>query len=89
MSIVVDAGIALERNLEMLKEYGYDYICVARSKPISEKEIKSANLKKIRETKQNTIKVQLFQNEAENILYCRSFLKGEKERSIGEIQVKI
>ncbi|MBC8385595.1 MAG: hypothetical protein H8E57_08785, partial [Candidatus Cloacimonetes bacterium] len=39
MSIVVDAGIALERNLEMLRSYGYDYICVARSKPISEKVI--------------------------------------------------
>lgn len=83
-TVVMDAGIALERNLKMLKEYGYDYICVARSKPISEQEIKSANLKKIRETKQNTIKVQLFQNEAENILYCRSFLKGEKERAMLE-----
>ena len=39
MSIVVDAGIALERNLEMLRSYGYDYICVVRCKPISEKVI--------------------------------------------------
>jgi len=83
-TIVMDAGIALDSNLEMLKEYGYDYICVARAKPISEKEIKSENLKKIRETKKNTIEVQLFQNEKENILYCRSFLKGEKERSMLE-----
>ena len=83
-TVVIDAGIALDRNLEMLKDYGYDYICVARTKPISEKEIKSENLKKIRETKKNTIEVQLFQNEEENILYCRSFLKGEKERSMLE-----
>ena len=53
-TVVMDAGIALDRNLKMLKEYGYDYICVARTKPISEKEIKSENLKMIRETKQNT-----------------------------------
>ena len=83
-TVVMDAGIALDSNLAMLKEYGYDYICVARTKPISVKEIKSENLKKIRETKKNTIEVQLFQNEEENILYCRSFLKGEKERSMLE-----
>ena len=83
-TVVMDAGIGLDRNLTMLKEHGYDYISVARSKPISEKEIKSENLKKIRETKKNTISVQLFQNESENILYCRSFLKGEKERSMLE-----
>ncbi len=83
-TVVMDAGIALDRNLKMLKEYGYDYICVARTKPISEQEIKSENLKMIRETKQNTIKVQLFQNAAENILYCRSFLKGAKERAMLE-----
>jgi len=83
-TVIIDAGLALERNLEMLREYGYDYICVARSKPISGQEIKSENLKMIRETKQNTIKVQLFQNEKENVLYCRSFLKSEKERSMLE-----
>ncbi|MDR2125920.1 MAG: IS1634 family transposase, partial [Prevotellaceae bacterium] len=29
---VMDAGIATESNLQMLKEKGYDYICVTRSK---------------------------------------------------------
>ncbi len=31
-TIVMDAGIVSEENLQMLKEKGYDYICVSRSK---------------------------------------------------------
>lgn len=30
--VVIDAGIATEENLSMLKEKGYDYVCVKRSK---------------------------------------------------------
>ena len=30
--IVMDAGIATEANLEMVKEKGFDYLCVTRSK---------------------------------------------------------
>lgn len=78
-TVVVDAGITTKDNLEMLKRYGYDYLCVARTKPLSHKEINKENLKKIKETKKNTVEVQLFECESENILYCRSFLKGEKE----------
>jgi len=83
-TIVIDAGISTKGNLEMLRNYGYDYICVARSKPLSDKDIEAEKLKKIKETKQNTIEVQLFQSGNENILYCRSFLKEEKERKMLE-----
>jgi hypothetical protein len=31
--IVIDAGIATEENLKLIVEKGYDYLCVARSKP--------------------------------------------------------
>ncbi len=79
-TVVVDAGITTKDNLEMLKRYGYDYLCVARTKPLDHKQIKKENLKKIKDTKKNTVEVQLFECESENILYCRSFLKGEKER---------
>jgi hypothetical protein len=83
-TVVIDAGISTKSNLEMLTKYGYDYICVARTKPISMQEIDTGNLKKIRETKKNTIEVQLFENEQENILYCRSYLRGEKEQKMLE-----
>jgi transposase len=81
-TVVVDAGITTKDNLEMLRRYGYDYLCVARTKPLDHSEIKKENLKMIRETKRNTVEVQLFECGAENILYCRSFLKGEKERQM-------
>jgi len=29
--VVIDAGIATEENLEMIKAKGYDYLCVSRS----------------------------------------------------------
>jgi len=31
--VVIDAGIATEENLELIKGKGYDYLCVSRSKP--------------------------------------------------------
>ncbi len=83
-TIIMDAGLSTKENLEMLKEYGYDYICVARSKPLSDENIKSAKLKKIRETRNNSIEVELFREPEENILYCRSFLKGKKEQAMLE-----
>lgn len=30
--VVIDAGIATEKNLELLKERGYDYLCVSRTR---------------------------------------------------------
>lgn len=81
-TVVVDAGITTKDNLKMLKDYGYDYLCVARSNPLSEKDIEEEKLKKVRETKKNTVEVQLFKKGSENVLFCRSFLKGEKERQM-------
>ena len=34
ITVVIDAGISSEENLQYLREHGYDYICVARNKPI-------------------------------------------------------
>ena len=31
--VVIDAGIATEQNLSLLKERGYNYLCVSRTKP--------------------------------------------------------
>ncbi len=83
-TIIMDAGISTKDNLKMLKDYGYDYLCVARGKPLSDEKIKAAKLKKIRETKQNRIEVELFKDTEENVLYCRSFLKGKKEEAMLE-----
>jgi len=78
-TVVIDAGIATSENLAALNEYGYDYLAVAKGKPINKEQIDQESLIKVRETKQNKVEVQLFKNESENILFCRSFLKSKKE----------
>lgn len=55
-TIVMDAGIATQENLIFLQEYGYDYICVARTAPIPETMIQTENLIKIKETKKTALK---------------------------------
>ena len=81
-TVIMDAGISTNENLALLREYGYDYITVAKGKPITKEQIDLENLVKVRETKQNKVEVQLFKNESENILFCRSFLKSKKELSM-------
>ncbi len=83
-TVIMDAGISIERNLQMLEEYGYDYICVARSKPISQSEIEKAELKEIHKSNNNSVEVKLFENKTENILYCQSLLKNKKEQAMLE-----
>jgi hypothetical protein len=51
--IVLDAGIATEENLKIIKEKGYDYVCVSRSK------IKNYSIKE----GQETVKVQTKSNQ--------------------------
>lgn len=41
--VLIDAGISSEENLTMLRNLGYDYICVARNIPVTEEEIKITN----------------------------------------------
>ena len=81
-TVIIDAGIATFDNLAMLSDYGYDYIAVAKGKPISKDQIDEENLIKLRETKNNQVEVQLFKNAKENVLYCRSLLKSKKEHSM-------
>lgn len=47
ITVVIDAGIADEDNLSFLKDECYDYICVARNKPIDIFKIKGDNLLEI------------------------------------------
>ncbi|MFA7057970.1 MAG: IS1634 family transposase [Candidatus Cloacimonadales bacterium] len=83
-TVIMDAGISIEDNLQMLEDYGYDYICVARTKSISQSEIEKAELKEIHSTKNNSVEVKLFESEKENILYCQSYLKNKKEQAMLE-----
>jgi len=80
--VVIDAGIADEDNLSFLKDGGYDYICVARNKPIDVSTIKEDELLTIKKDTDNKVEVKLIKEEGENILYCKSLLKGKKEQAM-------
>lgn len=83
-TVVIDAGIASEDNLALLKGSGYDYVCVARNKPVDISEIETDDLLTIRESQQggNKVEVKLIKKDGEHILYCKSFLKEKKEQAM-------
>jgi transposase len=81
-TIVMDAGIATEDNLTMLRESGYHYLCVARNKPLRPDEIDLDNLITLRHSKDNLVEAQLHTGSTEQVLFCRSRRRGLKEQSI-------
>lgn len=82
ITVALDAGIATEDNLALLKSQGYDYVVVARNKPVPFSEIQPEQLLTIKNDNHNKVDVQLIKKGDENVLYCQSFLKGQKEQSM-------
>ncbi|MEA3288316.1 MAG: IS1634 family transposase, partial [Candidatus Marinimicrobia bacterium] len=82
ITVVLDAGIAIESNLELLRSNGYDYIVVARNKPVTMAEIDLNKLTTIKETAHEKVEVCLIEREDENILYCKSLKRLAKENAM-------
>jgi len=78
-TIVIDAGIATADNLKELKEHGYHYICVSRSKP--EQGLAGDEIV-IKDEPGHTIKIKRLIEENEVYLYCQSEAKQSKEKSM-------
>jgi transposase len=81
-TVLIDAGIATEENLNMLRQLGYDYVCVARNRPVKPEEIGLNEMLIVKEDKKNRVEVKIFKGETESVLYCQSFLKGKKEEAM-------
>jgi len=79
-TVIIDAGLSKEDNLQALKLLNYDYICVARNRPL--KEIPKDGFVTIRHTKKNKVEARLIKKEGESILYCRSLKKKLKEEAM-------
>ena len=79
-TVIIDAGIATEENLKMLKVAGYDYICVARNKPLTN--VPEDGFVFIRNTKENKVEAKMIKQDGEVILYCKSLRKRIKEESM-------
>jgi hypothetical protein len=85
-TVVIDAGIATEDNLKMLKEKGYHYLCVTRSK-LKDYNISAGTSKiEVFDSRDQLIEIQKVNKEGETdqFLYVRSHMKAKKEVSMQE-----
>jgi transposase len=78
-TVVIDAGVGTENNLKLIREEGFHYISVSRSRP---KEIPQEGLVVIKEDKNSTIKAKRLDHNGEVILYCESSARARKEESM-------
>jgi len=82
-TVVVDAGIATEENLGWLKSQGYEYVCVARGKPLSpEQEAEAEALVSIRDKRDSHIEARLVKGQPEWVLICDSSSRRHKEQAM-------
>lgn len=82
ITVVMDAGIASEDNITLLKGLGYDYIVVARNQPVKFSELHPDQLITVKQDKHNKVEVELIDQDGERILFCKSKLKTAKEQSM-------
>ncbi len=82
-TVVMDAGIATEDNIEWLKEHQYPYLVVSRKKHREFDETASVIVK---EDDDCTVKVQkVFDEETkETLLYCHSSMREKKDQAISD-----
>ena len=82
LTIVMDAGIATKKNIELLQEKGCHYIVVSRGKVNFEIDYKDMQVIKENTTKDVKIEVKRFENNGEAYILCRSNQKKNKEEGI-------
>ncbi|NCP67963.1 IS1634 family transposase [bacterium] len=83
-TVVMDAGIATDDNVEMLKHEGYDYMCVSRSNLKDYRADTDSNPVMIKDKKNQPIellKVRCRDND-DNYLWVKSHAKALKENSM-------
>jgi hypothetical protein len=81
-TVLIDAGIASDDNLKLLRSLGYDYVCVSRGNPLKHIELKDGEFYTVKKDSENEVKVKRYIDNNEQILYCESFLKGKKEQAM-------
>jgi len=83
--IVMDAGIATEDNLNMIKQKNYDYICVSRTTPKEYCKL-SDNAETVTDNRGNKIELTkvLVEGKDDNFLHVKSEQKVLKEKSMDE-----
>ncbi len=82
--VVIDAGIATEENLEMLKEKGYDYLCVTRNKIKKYITEDAETIKTVYDKKQQPISLHkvTVKDKDDYFIKIKSNAKAQKEKSM-------
>ena len=85
-TVVMDAGIASDGNLKLIKEKGYEYICVTRSKMKDYSVVAADTLVTVRDNKQQKIELCHVRKEGHTdyFLKIQSHSKELKERSMNQ-----
>ena len=85
--IVLDAGIATDDNLKMIKEKGYDYLCVSRSSLKTYQTQAGANTVSVFDNKKQEIKLCRVNSDKNTDYYLKvdSHAKELKERSMNDL----
>ncbi len=82
-TVIMDAGIATEDNINWLQEHGYPYLVVSRKK---HREFDKSSSVVVKEDAECTVRVQkVFDEETEEtLLYCHSTMREKKDQAIGD-----
>lgn len=85
--VVMDAGISTKENLQLIKEKGYDYLCVTRSK--LKDYVVSQNKKgliEVFDNRKQKIDIQYvdMNGESDKFLYVHSHAKAKKEAAMND-----
>lgn len=85
--VVIDAGIATEENLKMIKDKGYDYLCVSRSSLKDYKIEAGATTVTVTDNKKQKIELCRVKSDRNTDYYLKveSHTKELKERSMNEL----
>jgi hypothetical protein len=82
-TIVMDAGIATDENLALIKEKGYDYVCVSR-KRLSDYPVSTDPVIELTDRGHQKVALSIFHQEGstDTLMYVQSDAKRQKEQSI-------
>jgi len=81
-TVIVDAGIGTEENLKKLRDWGYQYICVARGRPLEGSEDTDEGMVLIRAERERIVRGKLVRMEGEQVLRCHSSEREAKEQGM-------
>lgn len=84
VTVVLDAGLSWEANLSLLRSEGYDYVVVARNKPVDVSAMNPEQFVILKEKKDEKVEVALFEGDEEHVLYCKSSKRLLKETAMRE-----